>query len=164
MKFKEIMIILLIFVYQINGVRVKSKSKAKSRLQLKARNNKSTIKNLKKNGPLSWELLTDDKVLEQLINDNTPKNPPNLIAAFNPMNNPPNLVGAFNPMNNPSLIQNKIQNIVKSDNQKSSTFRTVGPNENSTINNTGQKYSTIFSHKNNRVINAGYYGRSRLTR
>jgi hypothetical protein len=145
------MIILLIFAYQISGFKVKSKSKAKSRLQTRSRNNKSTIKNLKKNGPLSWEVLTDDKVLEQLINDNSPK-------SSRTANTP------FSQTINPSFIQNQVHHTIKSENQKSNTFRTVGPNENTTIDNNGQKYSSLFIHRNGRKMNSGYYGKSRLTR
>ena len=50
------------------------------------------------------------------------------------------------------------------ENQKSPTFRTVGPNEDTTVNYKGKKYSDIYNNNNHKIIKAGFYGKSRLTR
>ena len=69
--------------------------------------------------------------------------------------------------NNQKVIQtsnNNPKNPVISENQKSPTFRSVGPNLDSTINYQGQKYSNIIQNMPSKRISPGYYGRSRLTR
>ena len=50
------------------------------------------------------------------------------------------------------------------ENQQSSTFRTVGPNEDSTVNYKGKKYSDLYQNSSSSNMKAGFYGKSRLTR
>jgi hypothetical protein len=52
----------------------------------------------------------------------------------------------------------------RSENFKSPTFRTVGPNIDTTVNYNGQKYSKFLKYDSRTTLNSGYYGKSRLTR
>lgn len=58
-----------------------------------------------------------------------------------------------------------------SENQFSETFKSVGPNIDSTVNNSGEKYSEIYDFNlkklrgnNSKKAKSGFYGKSRLTR
>ena len=53
---------------------------------------------------------------------------------------------------------------ILSENQKSKTFRSVGPFEDSTKYYNGKKYSQMYRTPVSRDTRSGYYGRSRLTR
>ena len=107
---------------------------------------KSTVK---KNGPVTWSGLNDD-----------------FIEGFNyapqqhfVINPPHNFIEKSSNTNNNHMRSNTL-----SDNQKSPTFRPVGPHVDSTVNRQGTKYSSLIQNPNYRRIPPGYYGRSRLTR
>lgn len=70
-----------------------------------------------------------------------------------------------------NLATNKLPLKVPSENQFSETFKSVGPNIDSTVNNKGEKYSEIYDTSSKKLrgrdskkSNSGFYGRSRLTR
>ena len=118
--------------------------------------------NKKKNGPVTWDSLNDD-----------------LIEGFNTeTTNQTIQVNVQNPKINSQFVENKPidsnrykeikENFDKvpilSENQKSPTFRSVGPHQDSTVNYQGEKYSNIIRNTKNLRISPGFYGRSRLTR
>ena len=128
---------------------------------------KSKLKNKSnKDGPLTWNTLAYDGVLEGLL-----KNEKKEGSVSNNVKNLSN----YNQYN--ASMMNQIQTgkpafittntKLLSENQKSKTFRTVSPLEDSTKTNQGQKYSTLFKRTANtrgRNTHTGYYGSSRLTR
>jgi hypothetical protein len=179
MKCHIVMVILVIG--WVNGFKVLGKLKNRHKT---ASNGKSAFR-VKKDGPITWDLLTDQKALANLINGEQKNNvipvQPSMqsIQPVQPiannsinsaMNGPipiPNyspIVTAVSPVTQPP--QGTVLNAVLDDNHKSKTFRTVGPLDNSTVNSNGQKYSQLFNFNANRSISigSGFYGQSRLTR
>lgn len=135
---KQLCLILLIILNFSLNSKLKNKNKIKSRLT------KS-----QKDGPLLWDNLQYDQTLAKLLKDEEE--------------------GTVGVVKESNFMQNKMklisQNHAQSENQKSTTFKTVGPNDDSTINSSGKKYSKIYKRSNNNSrIHPGYYGKSRLTR
>ena len=156
MKFLTKFIVIITLLYFVSNfslkshTKIKAKAKSRSKARSKSKINKSLInmKNSKKNGPLSWDLLSDEKVIEKFIHDNTILDKPSIQTKPIQIPTPPQIY----------------YNVPLSENQKSITFRTVGPNVDSTVNNKGIKYSSIINNKKGKIINPGFYGKSRLTR
>lgn len=142
---------LFLLINIIHSNKIKNKLRLKSKFR--SRNNKASIKtqvkktNIKKNGPLTWDVLSEDQALEGML-----KNERMYTA-----NTDNNLV--TNTVQAPSFLGGR----ALSENQKSKTFRPVGPFDDSTINFKGNKYSHLYKTQN-KNINPGFYGKSRLTR
>jgi hypothetical protein len=127
---------------------------------------KSKIKNKsKKDGPLSWNNLAYDGVLENILKnerlENSHENP-----KIQEMNTYSTMITHLK-KGKPAFIttNTKVISEAKSENQKSKTFRTVSPFEDSTKDQQGKKYSTIFKRvSRGHSVHPGYYGGSRLTR
>ena len=156
-----ISLIILSLIEFILNSRSKSRSKSKSKSRGKNKE-KGKILNTKKNGPLSWDLLSEDDALETLLKserqeDNNKSN--FLNDSQNKINRYP--FTSSQQDNNPNFIS---KNEINSENLKSKTFKSVGPYDDSTINNSGVKYSKIYHNKSNKNLKPGFYGSSRLTR
>jgi hypothetical protein len=135
---KQLCLILLIILNFSLNSKLKNKNKIKSK-----------ISKSQKDGPLLWDNLQYDQTLAKLLKDEEH--------------------GEVGTVKESNFMQNKMklisQNQFLSQNQKSKTFKTVGPNDDSTINSLGKKYSKIYKRQNNNSrIHPGYYGKSRLTR
>ncbi len=159
-----ISLIVLSIIEIFTSLKINSKNQIKSKGKNKVKGKVSI--NTMKNGPLSWDLLSQDDVLESLLKNEREENKRNNSANFaiNPQNKINNRYPftSIQDTNNLSFIQSKRENT--SENDKSKTFRTVGPLDDTTINNNGVKYSKIFHNKSNRNLKPGFYGSSRLTR
>ena len=105
----------------------------------------------KKNGPVTWEALNDDLV-EGGIAEISPQKG---FLRNSKRNNFIETRTSYNTNNNDQIT---------SENQKSPTFRSVGPNLDSTVNLQGLKYANIIRSTQIQKVSPGYYGRSRLTR
>jgi len=152
---------ILIILESIYGFRSKSKIRSKNKTKIKE---KGKILSSKKNGPLSWELLSTDESLEALLENE--KQDLNKNYKINISSDSPNKINKY-PFISNHITNNLNLNLKKenySENIKSKTFRTVGPLEDSTVNNEGEKYSRFFSNKPKRNLKPGFYGSSRLTR
>jgi hypothetical protein len=140
--------------------KLKSRMKAKLKARARSRNNKATVKakTEKKDGPLLWDNLQDASSMASLQ--------PLLSRGVDNINVNSQMVRHNNHIgesrkNIPVFLGGKVP---LSENQKSLTFRTVGPSEDSTVNFKGKKYSHMFRSVNAHKINPGFYGKSRLTR
>lgn len=144
-------ILLIIFLSFIISNHLRSRTKTKNKSKFKSRNKgkfRERSHYSKKNGPLNWEE-SNENILDQFI-----KNERNLENSYKIKDLPK--YSKFPYTNRRGYI---------SDNQKSLTFRSVGPNDDSTINKNGVKYSKIYNNANrNNKVSAGFYGSSRLTR
>lgn len=154
LKFSIFILISLHMINYFNSFRLKSRIRSKTHVISKDKNKfrerKEELKVKKfdlKDGPLSWEDLTEEafqnlmKTQGQAIaEDNKPKEPRRNAIISNTNSQPP------------------------SENLRSKTFRTVSPNDDTTVNIEGQKYSKIFKIKNARDIKIGFMGKTRLTR
>jgi len=130
------LIILIILNFSLNS-KLKNKNKIKSK-----------ITKSQKDGPLLWDNLQYDQTLAKLLKDEEQGDEVGAVKESNFMQNKMKLIS-----------QNQSQN------QKSKTFKTVGPNDDSTINSSGKKYSKIYKRSNNNSkIHAGYYEKSMITR
>lgn len=157
--------LILIYFQIINANKTKNRFRFKSKIR-----NVLKSKNTKKDGPLVWDILTEDKTLEGIL-----KNERYFLNDSTNANDPPlTIVNNVNTIKNNNEKQTQQQNINElpiflggnvplSENQKSKTFRPVGPFEDSTVNWKGKKYSKMYKVEN-RNISPGFYGRSRLTR
>jgi hypothetical protein len=136
---------------------------------------KSKIKNkTKKDGPLSWNNLAYDGVLESLLkNERQQKSlevQDNKSSKVQDMNSYSSMIsGSHIKKGKPAYTflttNTKVLSEAKSENQKSKTFRTVSPLEDSTKDQRGKKYSSIYKRVSRlHAIHPGYYGGSRLTR
>ena len=130
--------------------RTKIRSKTRSRNKGKFRARKS-LTSLKKNEPLSWGVLDDENYLDQIIKSEIRDEDIN-----NRIRDEPKYAKY------PST--NRRSKFPKSENEKSLTFRSVGPEVDTTINRSGVKYTKIYHSGYNKNLKAGFYGSSRLTR
>ncbi len=164
MKFKNILLLIinLTIIQIILSLKSRSKNRSKSRAKNKERVKNS---NMKKNGPLSWDLLYNDDGLKTLLKSERQENYKSY--KLNPSDNDskinkfPFISNHQSNNYNPNFIS---KNELISENQISKTFRSVGPYDDSTINSNGIKYSNIYHDRSNKNLKAGFYGRSRLTR
>lgn len=155
--------IILSIIEILSSIKSKSKIKNKSRIRNKE---KGKFLNNKKNGPISWDVFQENEALNSLLkNEREEINGyirPNLNRI--PRNYPnKSYFSLTNAINNDSMNFLKVNENISA-NQKSKTFRSVGPYDDSTINKNGIKYSKIYHNKSNRNLNPGFYGSSRLTR
>jgi hypothetical protein len=145
-----ISIIILSYISTVLNIRsrtnLRSKSKLRNKNKGKFRERSHNLSN-KKNGPLSWNVEDGDNSLSDLLN----------LERHNSYN-------YINIKDLPKLNRNNRRNLARSENEKSLTFRTVGPEIDSTINRNGIKYSNMIHKENNIKLNPGFYGSSRLTR
>jgi hypothetical protein len=179
--FSYVSILVVFFVLQcVKNARFKLKSKTRSMTKIRGKNNKSRIKNTtdKKNGPLTWDNIKYDQTLETFLKgermENLNKNQRNLESNpnlnFLNLNSLTSSIDSLNSIHQNSLsYTNNVKNFETSpsfisENQKSKTFRSVGPLEDSTIDNKGKKYSKLYKFISRKKIHSGYYGTSRLTR
>jgi hypothetical protein len=192
--FHILLTVLIIFtsLESVYNLTFNDKLRAKVRNKLKSRKNEAKIKIkaksvLKKNGPLTWENLSEDGVLETLIKAesegvdsmNLNNNNYNMKENINDMNEDEGIVSHSVEVNNRTHVIVNNNNIppnlnnvpsfmggkaTLSDNQRSKTFRTVSPFEDSTVNFKGKKYSKLFKNLNPSNVKTGFYGKSRLTR
>jgi hypothetical protein len=152
--FLKLLLIFFMFYFNqfISCSKIKSRSKIKMRNQKGQLSSKKSKANFHKNGPLTWETFTHDPILDSLLKDEREIIKSNVNAIIEP------------PKINAQLPPFLGGNAPLSDNQKSKTFRTVSPFEDSTIDYKGKKYSKMYMIKSIAKVNPGYYGKSRLTR
>jgi hypothetical protein len=150
------MCVLIIFTCLQYTVQVKKKSRFQVKVKLRNRvQGKSgiqtvvKIKNNKKDGPLLWGTTTEDDILERFLKNER--------SGYNNNNYHNENINNFS-----SQFTNS-GNSISSENQKSKTFRSVSPYEDSTRNSNGKVYSQIFKTNHNGNFHPGYYGKSRLT-
>jgi hypothetical protein len=164
MKYFYILFSVLICLGFVTNFTLRFRNRNKFTIQ---HGNKNLIKNLnskallkdKKNGPINWgdDL---DSGLDYLL-----KNERGLVNNLNKQ-----VKYDFTPSQSPAFLSEKTtitknSNTALSENQKSKTFRSVGPYDDSTVDSSGKKYSKMFRRETEKKdINAGYYGGSRLTR
>ena len=91
---------------------------------------------VKKNGPLTWDSLNDD-LIEGFNTDNTQQITRPLL--YNTKINNSIEKSSNNSNRYKELSESSSNNHILSDNQKSPTFRSVGPHMDSTVNYQGQK-------------------------
>lgn len=161
--------IVLISLELCNSFRTKIKSKSKARNKSRGKlREKAKVFNNKKNGPLSWNIV-EDETLETLLMQERNAKINNLKPSFisNPFQNkinsnyPYSSTSSLNHNMNTNFIS---KNELVSENQKSKTFKSVGPYEDSTVNKIGVKYSRMYNNHPNKNLKSGFYGGSRLTR
>ena len=122
--------------------------------------------NSKSNGPLTWDSLNDDLIEGFNTERNTHTNlHQKMIRQDYIKNSRTNNFLEKKNLNNGNYNENTFNHRqTLSENQQSPTFRSVGPHQDSTINNQGQKYSSMINNTAKTRTSPGYYGRSRLTR
>jgi hypothetical protein len=135
---------------------------------------KIKIKNkTKKDGPLSWNNLAYDGVLESLLKNERQQNSlekQDKSSKVQDMNSYSSMItGSHIKKGKPEYTflttNTKVLSEAKSENQKSKTFRTVSPLEDSTKDQRGKKYTSIYKRVSRvHAVHPGYYGGSRLTR
>jgi hypothetical protein len=149
MKYYLFFISIFILSYISSVLNIRSKSKIRSRSKLRNKNHgkfreKSNKSSNNKNGPLSWNISNDENSLTDLLN----------LEKYN--------TNTYNNIKDLPKFNNR--NLARSENEKSFTFRTVGPELDTTIDRNGIKYSNMIQKKTNIKLNPGFYGSSRLTR
>jgi len=151
-KFRLLISLLLLLLNLITSLKSKSKSYVsdKSKNHLKLRKEELSLKGHKltiTDGPISWEDLSE-QAFQNLIESQTQN--------FTKENNDP--PGSMRSFEAPVTSQENQET------KKSITFRTVSPNEDTTVNSQGQKYSTLIGSNIYKNLKAGFMGGSRLTR
>ena len=122
--------------------------------------------NSKTNGPLTWDSLNEDLIegFNTEKNTNHNSNHKFIRLEYTPNSRTNNFIEKKNTNNENYNENTDNESQIISENQQSPTFRTVGPHQDSTINNQGQKYSDMVDNSAKTRTSPGYYGRSRLTR
>ena len=133
---------------------------------------KSKNKN-KKDGPMNWNSIGYDGILDGLLkNERKQTSLENTQIENNHNVNNYSTYGRLMShiqTGSPAFIStsSKLISQSKSENQKSKTFRTVSPFEDSTKDTHGNKYSVMYRRNSSfrgHQLQSGYYGSSRLTR
>jgi hypothetical protein len=177
--FFYVSVIIVFFLLQlVKNARFKLKSRTHNKGKIRGKNYKSMIKTTtdKKNGPLTWDNIKYDQSLEGFLKaermENLNNSQRNLKNNSNlnylNINSLASSLDSFNEMPHTSIMNTRKNSETSSnfisENKKSKTFRSVGPLDDSTINNKGKKYSKLYKFISRKNIQSGYYGMSRLTR
>ncbi len=154
-KFKLLITLLLLVLNFITSLKSKSKSNVsfKSRNHHRLKKEELSLKAQKitiTDGPISWDDLSE-QAFQNLLASQTQ----NIIKE----NKDPPGTNFSTKIFDAPVTSTEIQ-----EPKKSITFRTVSPNEDTTVNSQGHKYSSIINSNKIKNIKAGFMGGSRLTR
>jgi hypothetical protein len=180
----KLVILLILTINLVFSAKIKSRVKHKTGAST---NSKHLLKN-HKDGPITWDMLTNAKSFSNLMQQEQKNNNYQITSSQNTVNNKiinnnntNTYTGLINNTNtavapvaaapntkpapiSPGTLMNNLYNTAD-ENQKSKTFRSVGPKEDTTVNRNGQRYSQLYSNNgSNGRKTPGYYGSSRLTR